>query len=91
MDDGPDQDPMVPLSWVIMVPSLLNQRRWSTQPDKKILVGNHGLLRFDAIGEHTGVGHNCIVVMPSGGKPPSSEGPGHNRLPMASFSNKTVG
>ncbi|KAI0507347.1 hypothetical protein KFK09_013469 [Dendrobium nobile] len=40
MDDRPDQDPMVPSSRVIVVPSLLSQRRYSTQPDRRILVGN---------------------------------------------------
>ncbi|KAL0910365.1 hypothetical protein M5K25_021341 [Dendrobium thyrsiflorum] len=44
MDAGPDQDPMVPSSRVIMVPGLLSQRRWSTQPDRRILVSSHGLL-----------------------------------------------
>ncbi|PKU66241.1 hypothetical protein MA16_Dca014091 [Dendrobium catenatum] len=27
MDDGPDQDPMIPSSWAIVVPGLLSQRR----------------------------------------------------------------
>ncbi|KAL0918817.1 hypothetical protein M5K25_010857 [Dendrobium thyrsiflorum] len=54
IDDGPDQDPMVPSSRVIMVPSLL---------------------RFDAIGEHPGAGHNHKIVMPFGGESPGSEGP----------------
>ncbi|KAL0903313.1 hypothetical protein M5K25_027682 [Dendrobium thyrsiflorum] len=30
---------------------------------------------FDAIGEHTGVGHNHNIVMPFGGELPCSEGP----------------
>ncbi|KAL0923061.1 hypothetical protein M5K25_007106 [Dendrobium thyrsiflorum] len=30
---------------------------------------------FDAIGEHTGAGHNHNIVMPFGGKSPGSEGP----------------
>ncbi|KAL0912098.1 hypothetical protein M5K25_018047 [Dendrobium thyrsiflorum] len=51
MDDGPDQDPMVPSSRVIVVPG------------------------FDAIGEHTGAGHNRNIVMPFGGESPGSEGP----------------
>ncbi|KAL0923229.1 hypothetical protein M5K25_007274 [Dendrobium thyrsiflorum] len=45
MDDGPNQDPMVPSSRAIVVPGLLSQRRYSTQPDRRILVGSHGLLR----------------------------------------------
>ncbi|KAL0904412.1 hypothetical protein M5K25_026516 [Dendrobium thyrsiflorum] len=44
MDDGPDQDLMVPSSRAIVVPGLLSQRRESTQPNRRILVGNHGLL-----------------------------------------------
>ncbi|KAL0904732.1 hypothetical protein M5K25_026875 [Dendrobium thyrsiflorum] len=43
---------------------------------------------FDAIGEHTGAGHDCNVVVPFGGKPPCSEGPGHNRLPAVPFGDK---
>ncbi|KAL0913040.1 hypothetical protein M5K25_016471 [Dendrobium thyrsiflorum] len=54
MDDGPDQDPMVPSSRVIVVPSLL---------------------RFDAVGEHTGSGHDRNLVVPFGGEPPGSGGP----------------
>ncbi|KAL0906155.1 hypothetical protein M5K25_024624 [Dendrobium thyrsiflorum] len=30
---------------------------------------------FDAIGEHTGAGHNRNIVMPFGGESPGSEGP----------------
>ncbi|KAL0911846.1 hypothetical protein M5K25_017771 [Dendrobium thyrsiflorum] len=30
---------------------------------------------FNAIGEHTGAGHNHNIVMPFGGKSPGSEGP----------------
>ncbi|KAL0912035.1 hypothetical protein M5K25_017978 [Dendrobium thyrsiflorum] len=77
MDDGPDQDPMVPSSRAIVVPGLLSQRRYSTQPDRRILVDSHGLLRpmvpyrpgvgFDAIGKHTGAGHNRYIVVPFGG------------------------
>ncbi|KAL0917946.1 hypothetical protein M5K25_013055 [Dendrobium thyrsiflorum] len=37
--------------------------------------------RFDVVGELTGSGHNRNVVASFGGKPPDSEGPGHNRLP----------
>ncbi|KAL0915528.1 hypothetical protein M5K25_015954 [Dendrobium thyrsiflorum] len=55
MDDGPDQDPMVPSSRVIVIPSLL---------------------RFNAVGEHTGSGHDRNLVAPFGGEPPGSEGPG---------------
>ncbi|KAL0923171.1 hypothetical protein M5K25_007216 [Dendrobium thyrsiflorum] len=100
VDDGPDQDPMVPSSRVIVVPGLLSQRRWSTQPDRRILVGSHGLHRprvprrpkvgFDAIGELTGSGHSRNLVVSFGGKLPSFEGPGHNRLPAVPFSDKTV-
>ncbi|KAL0904731.1 hypothetical protein M5K25_026874 [Dendrobium thyrsiflorum] len=32
-------------------------------------------LGFDAIGEHTGAGHNHNIVMPFGGESPGSEGP----------------
>ncbi|KAL0917385.1 hypothetical protein M5K25_012440 [Dendrobium thyrsiflorum] len=46
MDDGPDQDLMVPSSRAIVVPG------------------------FDAIGEHTGAGHNHNIVIPFGGKSP---------------------
>ncbi|KAL0903185.1 hypothetical protein M5K25_027542 [Dendrobium thyrsiflorum] len=49
MDDGPDQDPMVPSSRVIVVPSLL---------------------RVNAVGEHTGSGHDRNLVVSFGGKPP---------------------
>ncbi|KAL0928751.1 hypothetical protein M5K25_000672 [Dendrobium thyrsiflorum] len=35
---------------------------------------------FDAIGEHTGAGHNHNLVVPFGGESPGSEGPSHNRL-----------
>ncbi|KAL0921250.1 hypothetical protein M5K25_008307 [Dendrobium thyrsiflorum] len=51
MDNGPDQDPMVPSSQAIMVPG------------------------FDVIGEHTGAGHNCNIVMPFGGESLGLEGP----------------
>ncbi|KAL0907719.1 hypothetical protein M5K25_022150 [Dendrobium thyrsiflorum] len=30
---------------------------------------------FDAVGEHTGSGHDRNLVVPFGGKPPGSEGP----------------
>ncbi|KAL0910005.1 hypothetical protein M5K25_020926 [Dendrobium thyrsiflorum] len=33
---------------------------------------------FDAIGEHTGAGHNRNIVMPFGGESLGSEGPGRN-------------
>ncbi|KAL0915288.1 hypothetical protein M5K25_015694 [Dendrobium thyrsiflorum] len=46
MDDEPDQDPMVPSSWAIVVPVLFSQRRKSTKPDRRILVGSHGLHRL---------------------------------------------
>ncbi|KAL0915646.1 hypothetical protein M5K25_016079 [Dendrobium thyrsiflorum] len=54
MDDRPDQDPMVPSSRVIVVPSLL---------------------RFNAVGELMGSGHDRNLVVPFGGEPPGSEGP----------------
>ncbi|KAL0916446.1 hypothetical protein M5K25_013960 [Dendrobium thyrsiflorum] len=75
MDDRPDQDPMVPSSRVIVIPGLLSQRRYLTQPDRRILAVSHG-----AIGEHTGDGHNRNLVVSFGSESPSSEGPGHNRL-----------
>ncbi|KAL0919070.1 hypothetical protein M5K25_011139 [Dendrobium thyrsiflorum] len=56
MDDGPDQDPMVPSSRAIVAPG------------------------FNAIGEHTGAGHNHNIVIPFGGKSPGSEGPGFWRF-----------
>ncbi|KAL0908657.1 hypothetical protein M5K25_023162 [Dendrobium thyrsiflorum] len=31
---------------------------------------------FNAVGEHTGAGHNHNIVMPFDGESPSSEGPG---------------
>ncbi|KAL0919278.1 hypothetical protein M5K25_011364 [Dendrobium thyrsiflorum] len=43
---------------------------------EKWMLGNLKLEKgFDAIGEHTGAGHNRNIVMPFGGKSPSSEGP----------------
>ncbi|KAL0920396.1 hypothetical protein M5K25_009532 [Dendrobium thyrsiflorum] len=33
---------------------------------------------FDAVGEHTGAGHNHNIVMPFGGESPGSEGPKQN-------------
>ncbi|KAL0925395.1 hypothetical protein M5K25_003721 [Dendrobium thyrsiflorum] len=50
-----------------------------------------GLLRFKVIGEHTSAGHDHNVVVSFGGKPPGSEGPGHNCLPTVSFHGKTTG
>ncbi|KAL0910153.1 hypothetical protein M5K25_021097 [Dendrobium thyrsiflorum] len=35
---------------------------------------------FDAIGEHTGAGHNHNIVMSFGGESPVQRAPGHNRL-----------
>ncbi|PKU77546.1 hypothetical protein MA16_Dca013667 [Dendrobium catenatum] len=37
MDDGPDQDPMVPSSRAIVVHGLLSQRRWNQPFDTHIL------------------------------------------------------
>ncbi|KAL0924512.1 hypothetical protein M5K25_005345 [Dendrobium thyrsiflorum] len=46
---------------------------------------------FDAIGEHTGDDHNRNIMVPFGGKPSGSEGPGRNRLPTVPFDDKTIG
>ncbi|KAL0921672.1 hypothetical protein M5K25_008769 [Dendrobium thyrsiflorum] len=46
---------------------------------------------FDAIGEHTGDDHDRNIMVPFGGKPPDSEGPGRNRLPTVPFDDKTIG
>ncbi|KAL0906534.1 hypothetical protein M5K25_025035 [Dendrobium thyrsiflorum] len=46
---------------------------------------------FDAIGEHTGDDHDRNIMVPFGGKPPGSEGPGRNRLPTVPFGGKTIG
>ncbi|KAL0918605.1 hypothetical protein M5K25_010622 [Dendrobium thyrsiflorum] len=48
-------------------------------------------LGFDAIGEHTGDDHDRNMMVPFGGKPPGSEGPGRNRLPTVPFDGKTIG
>ncbi|KAL0910013.1 hypothetical protein M5K25_020934 [Dendrobium thyrsiflorum] len=40
--------------------------------------GYHVDRGFDAIGEHTGAGHNRNIVMPFGGESPGSEGPEQN-------------
>ncbi|KAL0912810.1 hypothetical protein M5K25_016218 [Dendrobium thyrsiflorum] len=48
-------------------------------------------LGFDAIGEHTGDDHDRNIMVPFGGKPPGSEGPGRNRLPTVPFDGKTIG
>ncbi|KAL0922642.1 hypothetical protein M5K25_006644 [Dendrobium thyrsiflorum] len=46
---------------------------------------------FDAIGEHTGDDHDRNIMVPFGGKPPGSEGPGRNRLPTVPFDGETIG
>ncbi|KAL0915745.1 hypothetical protein M5K25_013198 [Dendrobium thyrsiflorum] len=46
---------------------------------------------FDAIGEHTGDDHDRNIMVPFGGKPSGSEGPGRNRLPTVPFGGKTIG
>ncbi|KAL0912920.1 hypothetical protein M5K25_016341 [Dendrobium thyrsiflorum] len=48
-------------------------------------------LGFDVIGEHTGDDHDRNIMVPFGGKPPGSEGPGRNRLPTVPFGGKTIG
>ncbi|KAL0917504.1 hypothetical protein M5K25_012569 [Dendrobium thyrsiflorum] len=48
-------------------------------------------VRFDAIGEHTGNDHDRNIMVPFGGKPPGSEGPGRDRLPTMPFGGKTIG
>ncbi|KAL0903439.1 hypothetical protein M5K25_027820 [Dendrobium thyrsiflorum] len=40
---------------------------------------------FDAIGEHTGAGHNHNIVMPFHSESPGSEGPGAPRTPKWGF------
>ncbi|KAH0460675.1 hypothetical protein IEQ34_011338 [Dendrobium chrysotoxum] len=47
--------------------------------------------RFSVIWELTGSGHDHNLAMSFGCKPPSSEGPGHNRLPTVPFGSKTAG
>ncbi|KAL0910250.1 hypothetical protein M5K25_021213 [Dendrobium thyrsiflorum] len=54
------------------------------------LKGSERSLGFDAIGEHTGDDHDRNIMVPFGGKPPGSEGPGRNRLPTVPFSGKTI-
>ncbi|KAL0923065.1 hypothetical protein M5K25_007110 [Dendrobium thyrsiflorum] len=46
---------------------------------------------FDAIGEYTSDDHDRNIMVPFGGKPPNSEGPGRNRLPTVPFGGKTIG
>ncbi|KAL0925548.1 hypothetical protein M5K25_003894 [Dendrobium thyrsiflorum] len=47
---------------------------------------------FDAIGEHTGAGHNHNIVMPFGGESFGSEGPGFITVyPAVPFGGKTAG
>ncbi|KAL0918824.1 hypothetical protein M5K25_010865 [Dendrobium thyrsiflorum] len=46
---------------------------------------------FDAIEEHTGDDHDRNMIVPFGGKPPGSEGPGRNCLPTVPFDDKTIG
>ncbi|KAL0907512.1 hypothetical protein M5K25_021927 [Dendrobium thyrsiflorum] len=46
---------------------------------------------FDAIREHTGDDHDRNIMVPFGGKPPGSEGPGRNRLPTVPFGDKIIG
>ncbi|KAL0920165.1 hypothetical protein M5K25_009282 [Dendrobium thyrsiflorum] len=46
---------------------------------------------FDAIGEHTGADHDRSIMVPFGGKPSGSEGPGRDRLPTVPFDGKTIG
>ncbi|KAL0904263.1 hypothetical protein M5K25_026348 [Dendrobium thyrsiflorum] len=46
---------------------------------------------FDVIGEHTGDDHDRNIMVPFGGKPSGSEGPGRNRLPTVPFDGKTIG
>ncbi|KAL0927601.1 hypothetical protein M5K25_001789 [Dendrobium thyrsiflorum] len=49
------------------------------------------LFSFNAIGELTGSGHDCNLVVQFGDEPPGSEGPDHNRLPAVPFGGKTAG
>ncbi|KAL0904426.1 hypothetical protein M5K25_026533 [Dendrobium thyrsiflorum] len=68
MDDGPDQDPMVPSSRVIMIQVYLV--RGGSRPNL-----TEGSLSAAMGFEHTGAGHNHNIVMPSGSESLGSEGP----------------
>ncbi|KAL0913955.1 hypothetical protein M5K25_017450 [Dendrobium thyrsiflorum] len=48
-------------------------------------------LGFDVIREHTGSNHDRNLMVQFGGESLSSEGPGHNSLPVMSFGGKTAG
>ncbi|KAL0918805.1 hypothetical protein M5K25_010841 [Dendrobium thyrsiflorum] len=79
-DDEPDQDPMVPSSRDIVIPGLLSHRRlpFLIQREFTENFGNLPVsppLGFDAIGEHTGAGHNHNLVIPFDCESPGSEGP----------------
>ncbi|PKU64626.1 hypothetical protein MA16_Dca015887 [Dendrobium catenatum] len=63
MDDGPDQDPMVPSSRAIVVAGLLSQRRYSTQHDRRILVDSHGLLH-PREPCRPGIGPSAVIFSP---------------------------
>ncbi|KAL0916216.1 hypothetical protein M5K25_013708 [Dendrobium thyrsiflorum] len=54
--------------------SLVNLVRGGSRPN--LTEGSLSVaMGFDAIGEHTGAGHNRNIVMPFGGESPGSEGP----------------
>ncbi|KAL0907612.1 hypothetical protein M5K25_022031 [Dendrobium thyrsiflorum] len=44
MDDGPDQDPMVPSSRAIVVPGLLSQRRFDVIGEHTGVGHNHNIV-----------------------------------------------
>ncbi|KAL0916099.1 hypothetical protein M5K25_013581 [Dendrobium thyrsiflorum] len=57
-------------------------------PSQAIVVP--GLLKIDTIGEHTGTGHSYNLVVPFVSQQPSSEGLGHNHIPVVPFGGKTI-
>ncbi|KAL0921912.1 hypothetical protein M5K25_005858 [Dendrobium thyrsiflorum] len=81
---------MISSSRVIMVPSLLSQRRKLTQPNQRILIESHELVcsrvpcRLGAIGKYVGSDHNHNLVVSFRSKTIQSENLGHNRLSVAS-------
>ncbi|KAL0916875.1 hypothetical protein M5K25_014424 [Dendrobium thyrsiflorum] len=58
-------------------------------PNEAYIVQEKPFSGFNVLGEHTGSGHDRNLVVSFRGKPPCSEGPGHNRLPAVQFDGKT--
>ncbi|KAL0914983.1 hypothetical protein M5K25_015378 [Dendrobium thyrsiflorum] len=50
--DGGNEDPIVPSFRAVMFIGLLNQRRQSTQPDRRNLISNHGLVGLNGRSAH---------------------------------------